>query len=87
MEMYPSFAKKEGNTRRSVDIHVSMTENDGTSRFFVLLDSEKYGKNSAIKDLTDVEILKNGSILFRRIRIGWLKGQHVYRSKRRDRTM
>ncbi len=53
-------AKKEGKTLGE-NIHVSMTENDGTSRFFVL-DSEKYGKNSAIKDLTQ-ESYSEGFVL------------------------
>ena len=53
-------AKKEGKILGE-NIHVSMTENDGTSRFFVL-DSEKYGKNSAIKDLTD-ESYSEGFVL------------------------
>ncbi len=53
-------AKKEGKILGE-NIHVSMTENDGTSRFIVL-DSEKYGKNSAIRDLTD-ESYSEGLVL------------------------
>ncbi|MDI1494961.1 MAG: regulatory protein ArsR [Cenarchaeum symbiont of Oopsacas minuta] len=49
-------AKKEGKALGE-NIHISMTENSGTSRFFAL-DAEKYGKNSAIKDLNDESYLE-----------------------------